>query len=601
MSEKLLSRDEVPEELTWDLTDLFSDDEQWEKALQSLAEDLEGITTYRGRLDEGAGIFLECLKKQERLTERLMRVGSYAGLKLAADGTSQQNQTQMGRISALRSKFSANSAFIRSEALNLPDGTLERYMQQEPELESFRPFIRRLLDFKPHTLQPETESVLASLSEVLDAPSNIYRRAKTTDMKFEPAADSDGSEVPVTFSAYEGRYERSPDTTLRRSAFSSFTEGLSAYQNTFGTSWGTEVRKNVVMADNRGFSSAVHMLLQRQEVPLQVYNDIHDIILGELAPHMRRYARLRKDVVGLDKMLYCDIEVPLDPEYQPQISYEEASELISGGLAVLGDEYRGIIDAGLTDRWIDLAENAGKSTGAFCNSVYGVHPYILITWTGSMRNALTLAHELGHAGHGVMAQRTQRLTNCRASMFFIEAPSTVNELLVGEYIMQQSGDDVRMKRWVVEQLLMTYHHNFVRHLIEGELQRRIYALAEEGQPVNAGVLSRVQGEILDEFWGGEVEIDEGARLTWMRQPHYYRGLYPYSYAAGLTIGTAVAEDIRTEGRPAAERWLEVLQAGGTKKPLQLAQMAGVDMSSPEAIRRAVQYVGSLVDDMQNSY
>ncbi|MFO8061050.1 MAG: M3 family metallopeptidase, partial [Bacillota bacterium] len=379
-----------------------------------------------------------------------------------------------------------------------------------------------------------------------------------------------------------------------------FTEGLKAYQNTYGATWGTEVKKNVITAGLRGYPSAIHMILSRQQVTREVYDNIHDTILTELAPHMQRYARLRKRVLGLDRMLYCDIELALDPEFQPQTSFEQGAEIIREGLSVLGPEYSEIIRAGLSERWVDLAENIGKSTGAFCGTVPGVHPYVLMTWTDSMRNALTLAHELGHGGQGVLAQRYQRLSNSRPSMFFIEAPSTINELLVANHIMQQS-DDARVRRWLVSQLLMTYHHNFVRHLIEGELQRRIYPLAEKGQPVTAGLLSQVQGEILDEFWGGEVEIDDGARLTWMRQPHYYSGLYPYTYAAGLTVGTAVATAIQEEGQPAAERWIEVLKAGGTKRPLDLARMAGVDMSTREPISRAVAYVGSLVDEVETSF
>ncbi|MGE5654915.1 MAG: M3 family metallopeptidase, partial [Bacillota bacterium] len=252
------------------------------------------------------------------------------------------------------------------------------------------------------------------------------------------------------------------------------------------------------------------------------------------------------------------------------------------------------------NRWIDRADNIGKSTGAFCSGAPGVHPYILCTWTDNMRSALLLSHELGHAGHGVLTQRHQRALNSRGSMFFTEAPSTINELLVANYIRSQSNDP-RMLRWLNVQLLMTYHHNFVRHLIEGELQRRIYVLAEKGQPITASVLSRVQGEILEEFWGGEVEIDDGARLTWMRQPHYYMGLYPYSYSAGLTIGTAVAKAIQEEGQPAVDRWLTVLKLGGTKPPVELAKIAGVDMTNPDAIRKAVDYVGSLVDQVVKTF
>ncbi|MDP2859577.1 MAG: M3 family metallopeptidase, partial [Bacillota bacterium] len=401
---------------------------------------------------------------------------------------------------------------------------------------------------------------------------------------------------PMSF----GRHEDASDTVLRRNAYASFTEGLKAYRNTYGATWGTEVKKNVVMAGLRHYDSAIHMLLDRQEVTVEIYDNLHEIILKGLAPHMRRYAQLRKRVLGMDKMLYCDIEAPLDPEFNPETTYDEACGIILGGVSVLGPEYAQIVETGLKSRWVDLADNVGKTTGAFCSSVYGVHPYICMTWSNRLRNALTLAHELGHAGQGVLSQRYQSLANTRPTMFFIEAPSTINEILVGHYILSQKSD-VRTRRWLVMQLLKTYHHNFVRHLIEGELQRRTYPLAEKGQPITASVLNRVQGEILEEFWGGEVEIDDGARLVWMRQNHYYRGLYPYTYSAGLTIGTAVARAIAGEGPGAAARWVEVLKAGGTKKPLDLAKMAGVDMTRPDPIRDAVEYVGSLVDEVVKSF
>ncbi len=601
MAQRQMTRQEVPEDLTWDLSDLFSTFKEWEQALDSVASDLPTVTRFRGRLDEGPEVLLACLEAEEALAARLIRVASYARLMLAADATSPDNQAAAGRVSALQSHFAGETAFVRSEGLNLPGDTLSGFLEQEPRLVSFRPFIEQLLAFRPYALGPETESVLASLGEVLEAPNAIYRLAKTTDISFEAAEDAGGHDRPMSFAAYEADYERSPDTTLRRNAFDSFTAGLRAYQHTLGATLATEMRKNVVTARLRGFASATDMLLQTQHVPPDVYHRIHDILLDELAPHMRRYARLRKKVVGLDRMLYCDIEVPLDSEFQPETSFMEAADIITSGLAVLGEEYCEMVKSGFRDRWIDLADNVGKYPVAFCNSVYGVHPYILIVWTGSMRDAIVLAHEFGHGGHAVLAQQHQRLTHSRSSTFFTEAPSTVNELLVGSYIMKQSEGNLRMRRWVIEQLLMSYHHNCVRHLLEGELQRRIYRLAEEDQPINAAVFSRVKGEILEDYWGGEVEIDDGARLTWMRQHHYYDGLYSYSYAAGLTIGTSVAKAIREEGQPAADRWLEVLKAGGSENPLRLAEMAGVDMTRPETLRSTADYVGSLVDELENSY
>ncbi len=598
--QKRLTRAEVPVEETWNLADIFPTTGAWEAELAAVEKNIANVTKHQGKLSEGPGVLLACLTALEDLQKQFIKVMSYASLNLSSDGTSPANQVAAGRVAALAAKMQAATSFIRTESLALPDGTLERYLATEPGLASFRRTIERMLEEKPHVLNAQTEMALAALGEVLDAPSLIYNRSKSSDMTFEPITDSQGNQHPMSFAGYEGRYERSADTTLRRNAYASFTKGLNAYKNTYGATWGTEVKKSVVTARLRGYKSAVHMILAQQEVTLEVYNNLHDIILKELAPHMRRYAELRKRVLGLDKLLYCDIEAPLDPDFSPPTTFEAASDILLKGLAVLGPEYVEIIANGLKNRWIDRADNIGKSTGAFCNSLYGVHPYILITWTNNMRNVLTLAHELGHAGHGVTAQRHQRLTNTRTSMFFVEAPSTINELIVGQDILAKSAD-TRMRRWVIMQFLATYHHNFVRHLIEGELQRRIFARAEKGEPITATTLSQVQGDVLAEFWGDTVEVDDGARLTWMRQPHYYRGLYPYTYSAGLTVGTSVAQAIREEGQPAVDRWLSVLEAGGTLKPLDLAKLAGVDMTKPDPIRKAVAYVGSLVDEVVKSF
>ncbi|MBT9177271.1 MAG: Oligoendopeptidase F, plasmid [Firmicutes bacterium] len=597
---KRLKRAEVPVEFTWNLADIFATKQDWEGELAAIARDLPGIMRFKGRLSAGADVLAECLEAAENLQKRLHRVVAYASLDLSGDGTDPTNQAAMGRAQSLGAEAQAAMSFIRSEALELPPGTLERYLEESEALKGFARVVLRMIDERPHVLGLETERSLAALGEVLQSPYLVYTRSKVADMAFDDIKDSEGHTHPMSFAMYEESYEKSADFALRRNAWVSFTEGLKKYQNTYGTTWGTEVKKHVVMAKLRSYPSATHMLLHGQEVDPTSYHMLHDVILKEIAPHMRRYARLRKQILGLTEMLYCDIEAPLDPDYSPETTYDIAADVIKKGLAVLGGEYAAIVGDSLSNRWIDLSDNIGKSTGAFCYGVPDAHPYILVTWADNMRGALVLAHEIGHAGHGVLAMRYQRLSNVRGSVFFTEAPSIINELLVGNYIAAQSSDP-RLHRWLAMQLLMTYHHNFVRHLIEGELQRRTYVLAEKGQPITANVLSRVQGEILEEFWGGEVTIDEGARLTWMRQPHFYMGLYPYSYSAGLTVGTAVAKAIKEQGQPVIDKWLEVLKAGGSKPPVELARMAGVDMTDPVAIKSAVDYVGELVDSVVESF
>ncbi|MGD6889983.1 oligoendopeptidase F [Bacillus mobilis] len=598
--EKRHIRAEVPTELTWDLSDLYESDKEWEAALRVLTDDIKKLDAFKGQLHTSATTLLHCLLLEEELLMELTKLYSYANLKESTDRTNPIIQANSSKIAALWTKVHTALSFIHNEILSFDEGTIEKYLAEETKLEPFRKSLLDILQKRQHTLSPETEEALAALGEVHSSPYKIYGMTKLADMDFTSIQDEQGNELPVSFALFESKYEFSPSVDIRRKAYSSFVSTLKRYKNTVATTYATEVKKQVTLSRLRKFESVTHMLLEPQKVPLEMYNNQLDIIYKELAPHMRRFADLKKKVLGLDQMLFCDLHAPLDPEFNPTITYKEAGKLIQDSLKVLGDEYSSIIEKGFKERWVDLADNVGKSTGAFCSSPYGSHPYILITWQNTMRGCFTLAHEFGHAGHFYLANKNQRIMNVRPSMYFVEAPSTMNELLLAQHLLATT-DDKRMRRWVILQLLGTYYHNFVTHLLEGEYQRRVYTLAEEGEALTATTLTEIKTNVLSTFWGDSVEIDEGAGLTWMRQPHYYMGLYSYTYSAGLTASTAVAQMIKEEGQPAVARWLDVLRAGGTMKPLELMKHAGVDMSKPDAIRKAVSYVGSLIDELERSY
>ncbi|TWK85271.1 Oligoendopeptidase F, plasmid [Bacillus paralicheniformis] len=600
VAEKRPKRSEVPQELTWNLTDLFSSYEAWEDALVKIEEDLVSIGSFKGRLHEGADVLLDCLMLQEKLLERLVRAAAYTHLRKSEDLTNPVNQADASRMAALQAKLNAGLSFIQSEILEFPENQVETYIKNEKGLEPFSKMLSEIMERKPYKLAPETEEALAVLGEVHDAPYKIFGMAKLADMQFSPIQDRNGNELANSFALYEGKYMFSPDTHIRRTAFDSFTNTLQTYKNTIAAVYETEVKKQVGMSRLRGYQSATDMLLQPQSVTLEMYHNQLDVIKNELAPHMRKYAALKKRVLDLDDMRFCDLQAPLDHDFSPKTTYEQAGRMILDALQVMGPEYTEVMETALTERWVDLADNIGKSTGAFCSSPYGVHPFILMTWTDTMRDAFTLAHELGHAGHFYLANRKQRIMNVRPSLYFIEAPSTMNEMLLAQHLFSKTNDP-KMKRWVINQLMGTYYHNFVTHLLEGEYQRRVYELAEQGCALTASVLSEQTTAVLSEFWGSGVKLDEGAGLTWMRQPHYYMGLYPYTYSAGLTASTIVSQQIKEEGRPAVERWLDVLKTGGTMKPLDLLKHAGVDMSTDQPIRQAVAYVGTLVDELEKLY
>lgn len=595
-----LAREEVPEDQTWNLGDLFASDAAWQAALEALDAARASIEPFRGTLHQGAGQLLACLETVEALNERAVLVFTHAHLRNAQDGGNPAYQANAARVAALSARLHASLSFVNSEILDLPPGAVESYLAQEPALADFRHFLQELLATRPHRLSAQAEEVLAALGTVLAAPGMVYNRSKSSDLKVIPFEDARGEVHPNSFNLYESAWEGHPDAELRRGAWKAFGDGLQGFEHTYAATFATEVQKNVVLARLRGHADAEEFLLQPHKVPRSLYTRIIDTIQCELAPHMQRYARLRQRVLGLDRLYYCDLKAPLDADFHPPVSYEDGCELILEALAVMGPDYLQFMRRAIDERWIDRANNRGKSSGAFCASPYGSHPFILMTWSDSMRNVFTLAHELGHAGHFGLAMRHQRLVNTRPAMPFVEAPSTMNEMLLARHILARSQEP-RLRRSVILQVLGTYHHNFVTHLLEAELQRQMYALAESGQSITAAVLNRHKGDILQKFWGDTLTLDDTARRTWMRQPHYYMGLYPYTYSVGLVASTAMAQRVELEGAPAVAQWLEVLKAGGTQSPMELLQSAGIDLSTPEPIQAAVSWVGSLIAELEDSF
>ncbi|WP_035186271.1 oligoendopeptidase F [Alteribacter aurantiacus] len=594
---KTKSRDQVHVGETWDLTDLFQDDTHWNNELKRLEEEGQEISRFKGHLIENPKTLLLCLQARDSFIEKAYKVATYASLKLAEDGSNPKNQGNYAKVSNKLAEIQAELSFVDSEILQLSTETIEAFIQSEPHLATYKKGLYDLMKQKEYTLSPETEKVLASLTAVHNAPYSIYSQSKSSDMTFEDFVDGDNNEQSMSFALYEDQFELSPNKDTRRNAYHSFTKGLQAYQNTYAATYAQEVTKQVTTAKIRGYESVTQMLLAPQDVTVEMYNNQLDIIYNNLAPHMQRLMKLKKEELGLDELKFCDLKAPLDPDFNPEVSYDKACEMILESLEVMGPEYMAIMKKALTKRWVDRAQNDGKMTGAFCSSPYGSHPYILLTWTNMMRGTLILTHELGHAGHFYLANKYQSISNVRPSTYFVEAPSTLNELLLADHLIK-STNDPRMERWITLQLLGTYYHNFVTHLLEGVFQRRVYQMAESGEALTAESLSNAKLEVLKGFWGDVVTLDDGAALTWMRQPHYYMGLYPYTYSAGLTASTLVAQNIKNEGKPAVDKWLEVLKAGGTKTPLELLTHAGVDLSNPDSIKDAVDYVGSLVHKVE---
>lgn len=590
----LPARAEVKVEETWNLVDLFEGEEAYERAVVAVVKEADTFTSaYKGTIRD-AGSAIKALETYQGLQEQLIPIRTYASLSVSEDQTNDQAQMRSGKFSSLAAKIASQTSFVMSELSELSTETLQQASQQS---EDFSTLLEKTIKEKPYQLEPEVEKTLAAFSSTFQAPYSLYNTTKLVDMQF-PDFNVEGQNYPLSYGSFEGSWESEPDTAKRRGAFDAFSAKLRDYQHTTAKTYDMHLQAEKTTSDLRGYNSVIDYLLMRQDVDRSMYNRQIDVIMDELSPHMRRYAKLLQKIYQLDQMTFADLKIPVDPTYEPTVTIEKSKEYIDDALAIMGEDYIHMVNRAYSERWIDFAQNTGKSTGAFCSSPYGSHPYILISWTGSMEDVFVLAHELGHAGHFYNAHQHQNAFTARPSMYFIEAPSTMNEMLMANHLLANS-DDPRFKRWVLSSIISrTYYHNFVTHLLEAAYQRKVYDLIDEGGNVNATILNDLKRGVLEEFWGDTVVINKGAELTWMRQPHYYMGLYPYTYSAGLTISTEMAKRVLNEGKPAVNDWLSVLQAGGSKNPAELAKMAGIDITTTKPLSDTIAYIGKLIDQIE---
>ena len=590
---ELAARRDVPVGETWDLSLIFREEKEMWQALEETKNDVKKLCeTYKGNLVTADRI-VSCLDEMEPLLVQISRIWCYSGLAVETDYTDNKLRERDEKVSDELTRLNADMTFVDSEILLAPEAELKAAAEKA---KGCRRYLEDLIAKKQHMLSPETEKTLAALGKALDVPYTVYNTMKLADIAFDPF-NVDGKEYPLGYSLFEDDYELESDVKVRRAAFRAFYDTLKKYKNTTAAAYNACVTQEKTMSELRGFRDVFESLLFEQKVTREMYDRQIDLITERLAPHMRRYARLLQKKHGLDRMTFADLKTSVDPGYDPKVTIEESHRMIREGLGILGDDYLDMIDRAYRERWIDFAKNVGKSTGGFCSGLYRRNSFILLNWNDRMSDVFTLAHELGHAGQSMYGDKAQSYYDNDPSTYLVEAPSTMNVLLLASH-MAHTSEDPRLRRWVLSNMVSnTYYHNFVTHLREAWFQREVYRIIDGGGSVNADVLSDIFRKNLELFWGDAVEIPEGAELTWMRQPHYYMGLYSYTYSAGLTVATQAMLRIEKEGESAVRDWKDFLSAGGTKDPVVLALIAGFDITTDGPLNATIDYIGSLIDEI----
>ena len=584
-------RSEFPENELWDLTALYQDQEDFLRAIEKAREDIQKfVRDYQGKLSTFED-FEQAFAELEQIYIQISHIGNYGFMPQTTD-FGDESFAQIAQA-AMEFETEANVAlsFFDDALVGADEAVLEK-LGQEPHLTSA---IRQAKIKKAHYLGADVEKALTNLGEVFYSPQDIYTKMRAGDFAMADF-EVDGKVYKNSFVTYENFYQNHENAEIREKAFRSFSEGLRQHQNTAAAAYLAQVKSEKLLADMKGYDSVFDYLLAEQEVDRSMFDRQIDLIMSEFAPVAQKYLKHVAKVNGLEKMTFADWKLDLDSELNPEVSIDDAYDLVMKSVEPLGHEYCQEVARYKEERWVDFAANAGKDSGGYAADPYRVHPYVLMSWTGRMSDVYTLIHEIGHSGQFIFSDNHQSYFNAHMSTYYVEAPSTFNELLLSDYLERQF-DNPRQKRFALaHRLTDTYFHNFITHLLEAAFQRKVYTLIEEGGTFGASKLNAIMKEVLTEFWGDAVEIDDDAALTWMRQAHYYMGLYSYTYSAGLVISTAGYLHLKNDENGARD-WLELLKSGGSKTPLESAMIIGADISTDKPLRDTIQFLSDTVEQI----
>ena len=584
-------RSEFPENELWDLTALYQDQEDFLRAIEKAREDIQKfVRDYQGKLSTFED-FERAFAELEQIYIQISHIGNYGFMPQTTD-FGDESFAQIAQA-AMEFETEANVAlsFFDDALVGADEAVLEK-LGQEPHLTSA---IRQAKIKKAHYLGADVEKALTNLGEVFYSPQDIYTKMRAGDFAMADF-EVDGKVYKNSFVTYENFYQNHENAEIREKAFRSFSEGLRQHQNTAAAAYLAQVKSEKLLADMKGYDSVFDYLLAEQEVDRSMFDRQIDLILSEFAPVAQKYLKHVAKVNGLEKMTFADWKLDLDSELNPEVSIDDAYDLVMKSVEPLGQEYCQEVARYKEERWVDFAANAGKDSGGYAADPYRVHPYVLMSWTGRMSDVYTLIHEIGHSGQFIFSDNHQSYFNAHMSTYYVEAPSTFNELLLSDYLERQF-DNPRQKRFALaHRLTDTYFHNFITHLLEAAFQRKVYTLIEEGGTFGASKLNAIMKEVLTDFWGDAVEINDDAALTWMRQAHYYMGLYSYTYSAGLVISTAGYLHLKNDENGARD-WLELLKSGGSKTPLESAMIIGADISTDKPLRDTIQFLSDTVEQI----
>lgn len=594
-TKELPKRSEIPEELTWNLENIFETDDAWEQELQSLKQDIPAIEKYQGKITDSAQNMYDVLNLQDQLSERLGKLFTYAHMRSDQDTTNSTYQAMNSKAENVLTLASSSMSFIVPEILAVDEEKLRGFVEENKELQLYKHTLDEISRQRPHVLSEKEEALLAEASEPMSSSSNTFGMLNNADLTFPTIKNDQGDEVDLTHGRYIGFLE-SKDRSVREAAFKAMYGTYGKFKNTFSSTLTGNVKTDNFDAKVRNYDSARQAALNNNNIPEQVHDNLVEAVNDKL-PLLHRYAELRKKVLGLDELHMYDMYTPLVKDADMKISYEEAQKYVTDSFAPLGEEYVNTVKEGFKSRWIDVEENKGKRSGAYSSGAYGTNPYILLNWQDKVNDLFTLAHELGHSMHSHYTRKTQPFRYGNYSIFVAEVASTCNEALLNDYMLK-NVDDEKQKLYLLNHFLEGFRGTVFRQTMFAEFEHDIHKRMQDGEALTAEKLTEIYHELNKKYFGDGVVSDDEIGLEWSRIPHFYMNYYVYQYATGYSAATALASNILGGEEGAVDRYHEFLKAGNSDYPIEVLKKAGVDMTSKEPILAALDVFEEKLNEME---
>ena len=591
----LCTREEIPAEVKWAIEDLYKNDDEWEADFTRLKEHLPELSAYEGRLGESAQTLLSMQRLCDKMNMLAEKVYVYANQRLHENTDNAVYQNLASRAQSLLVEMSERTSYIEPEIMGLPEGTIEKYLQENGELRVYGQYFENMIRQKAHVLPGEMEKLLASAGELAESPKDIFSMFNNADIRFPKITGEDDTDVEVTHGRFISLLQ-SKDQRVRKDAFEALYGVYEKFRNTLAATYRANVKQEVFFARARRYGSDLEAALDGSHIPVSVYDNLIQVVHEHL-PLMHRYVKIRKKLLGLDELHMYDLYTPMTENSGEHFSFEDAKKTVLEGLAPMGEEYLSHLKDGFEHGWIDVYENQGKRSGAYSWGAYGTHPYVLLNYQGTLNDVFTLAHEMGHALHSWYSDETQPYIYAGYRIFVAEVASTCNEALLIHHLLKKAKDP-KNKAYLINYFLEQFRTTLYRQTMFAEFEKITHGLQEAGEALTAERLCSIYYDLNKAYFGEDICIDRQIEMEWARIPHFYTPFYVYQYATGFSAAIALSGKILREGEAAVEQYKKFLKGGSSMYPLELLRLAGVDMEQKKPVEDALQVFSEYLDEME---